>query len=82
MPPSLILACIWALAANVLAMWPSRDNHWRLAYVLIATGIPILGYVTYQTGPWMGLAVLIAAMSMLRWPMIYLWRWLRQPRRG
>jgi hypothetical protein len=82
MPGSLILACIWAIFANLLAMTPSRDNHWRLAYGLIALGIPILGYVTYQTGPWMGLVVLIAAMSMLRWPMIYLWRWVRHPRRG
>lgn len=74
---SLILACLWALAANLLAMMPSRDNHWRRAYALIAVGIPILGYVTYQNGPWWGLAVLVAAMSILRWPVIYLGRWLR-----
>ncbi|MGR3408024.1 DUF2484 family protein, partial [Roseovarius indicus] len=43
----------------------------------IAAGIPILGYVTYQNGPWWGLAVLVAAMSILRWPVIYLGRWLR-----
>lgn len=72
---SLILACIWALLANVLAMLPSRDNHSRRAYVLIAVGIPILGYVTYQNGPWWGLAVLLAGMSVLRWPVIYLSRW-------
>ncbi|MEM7732210.1 MAG: DUF2484 family protein [Pseudomonadota bacterium] len=72
---SLILACLWALLANVLAMLPSRDNHWRRAYVLIAVGIPILGYVTYQNGPWWGIAVLMAGMSVLRWPVIYLTRW-------
>ena len=75
---SLILAAIWAIAANVLAMTPSKDNHWRRAYVLIAVGIPILGYVTYENGPWYGLAVLLAGMSVLRWPLIYLTRWLRQ----
>ena len=72
---SLILACFWALAANFLAMLPSRDNHWRRAYGLIAIGIPILGYVTYQNGPWWGLAVLVGGMSVLRWPVIYLSRW-------
>ncbi|MEL7281702.1 MAG: DUF2484 family protein [Pseudomonadota bacterium] len=77
MNTSLMLACLWALTANVLAMLPSRDNHWRRAYVLIAVGIPILGYVTYQNGPWWGLAVLLAGMSLLRWPAIYLSRWLR-----
>ena len=76
MPLSLILAFLWAVSANLLAMFPSRDNHWRLAYVLIAAGIPILGFVTYETGPWIGLLCLIGAMSLLRWPVIYMWRWL------
>ncbi|PCJ10493.1 MAG: hypothetical protein COB16_00280 [Rhodobacteraceae bacterium] len=75
---SLILAALWALSANVLAIIPSRDNHWRRAYVLIALGIPLLGYVTYENGPWWGLAVLVAGMSVLRWPVIYLGRWLRR----
>ena len=74
---SIILACLWALTANVLAMLPSRDNHWRNAYVLIAIGIPILGYVTWQHGPWVGLLVLAAGMSVLRWPVIYLSRWIK-----
>ncbi len=80
MPASLILASIWALAANLLAMTPSRDNHWGAAYALIAVGIPIVGYVTWQNGPWIGLFCLVAAMSILRWPAVYLWRWLRGPR--
>lgn len=75
---SLILACLWALAANLLAMTPSKDNHWRRAYVLIGIGIPLVGYVTYQNGPWVGLLVLVAGMSLLRWPVIYLGRWLRR----
>lgn len=77
---SLILACLWAVVANLLAMLPSRDNHWRLAYGLIGSGIPLLGFVTLQNGPWIGLLVLGAGMSVLRWPVIYLSRWLR--RRG
>ncbi|MEY8800983.1 DUF2484 family protein [Leisingera sp. XS_AS12] len=80
---SLTLAAVWALAANVLAVLPSRDNHWRRAYALIALGIPLLGYVTYENGPWWGLAVLAAGMSVLRWPVIYFGRWLAQRwRRG
>lgn len=75
---SLILACIWIVAASVLAMVPSRDNHWRRAYVLISIGIPLLGYVTWQNGPWVGLAALAAGMSVLRWPLIYLGRWVKR----
>lgn len=75
---SLILACIWALVANVLAMTPSRDHHWRNAYILVAVGIPILGYIVVQHGPWLGLLVLAGACSVLRWPVIYVGRWLRR----
>lgn len=75
---SLTLAFVWALAANLLAMLPSRDNLWTRAYVLIAVGIPLLGYVVYENGPWIGLAVLAAGMSVLRWPVRYLWRWIKR----
>ncbi|MGR3376159.1 DUF2484 family protein [Salipiger abyssi] len=74
---SLFLACVWAVAANVLAMLPSRDNHWRRAYLLIGSGLPLLVYVVWENGPWIGLIVLLAGMSVLRWPLRYLWRWLR-----
>ena len=75
---SLGLAFLWLIAANLLAMLPSRDAHCRNAYILIAVGIPILGYVTFQNGPLVGLLVLMAGMSVLRWPVIYLGRWLRR----
>jgi len=77
MTSSLILACLWAVIANVLAMMPSKDNHWSNAYVLIAIGIPIVGFVTWQHGPGAGLFVMVAGMSILRWPVIYLTRWIK-----
>jgi hypothetical protein len=75
---SLILACLWAVAANLAAMMPSRDNHWRRAYLLIGCGIPLVGFVTYENGPIAGLIVLAAGISLLRWPLVYLTRWLRR----
>ena len=77
---SLILALVWLVTANVVGMFPSRHNHWPLAYVLIAVGVPLLGYVTYQNGPVIGLLALVAGASILRWPLIYLWRWVRRGR--
>jgi hypothetical protein len=74
---SLVLACVWALVANVLAMTPSKDYHWRNAYILIGIGISLLGFVTWQNGPLVGLVVLVAAMSVLRWPVVYLSRWIK-----
>ncbi|MEM1351450.1 MAG: DUF2484 family protein, partial [Pseudomonadota bacterium] len=59
-------------------MTPSKDNHWRNAYALIAIGIPILGFVTWQHGPWVGMLVLAGGMSVLRWPVVYSWRWIKR----
>ncbi len=78
MTVSLILAALWALIANILAMTPSKDHHWSNAYVLIGVGIPILGFVVWQHGPWIGMLVLAAGMSVLRWPVIYLGRWIKR----
>lgn len=75
---SLTLAALWALVANLLAMLPSRDNHWTRAYVLMALGVPILGFVTWQHGVWVCLLVLLAGASLLRWPVIYLGRWCKR----
>lgn len=79
---ALVAACLWAVAATAVAMLPSRDRHWRAAYWLIAAGIPILGFVTWANGPWVGLFVLGAGASILRWPLIHLWRWLRRKLAG
>ncbi|MCR8725231.1 DUF2484 family protein [Frigidibacter sp. ROC022] len=72
----LILACVWAIAANLIGMLPSKDYHWRAAYLLIALGVPLVGWVTWTNGPWIGLIVLAAGASILRWPIWYLWRWM------
>lgn len=74
-----LIACfIWFIVANLLAMLPSQDNHWRRAYVLIAVGVPLVGWVTWVNGPLIGLLVLAAGASVLRWPLIHFGRWLRR----
>lgn len=70
----LMAVCGWFIIANLGAMLPSRDHHWWFAYGLIAVGIPLLGLVTYVAGPWVGLAILLAGASVLRWPLVALWR--------
>ncbi len=74
----LALCLVWLIAANVIAMFPSRDYHWRSAYGMIAVGVPLLGWVTYTGGPIIGMIILAAGVSILRWPVVYLWRWLRR----
>ena len=72
---SFVALCLWVVTAAGLAMFPSRDHHWRLAYVLIAVGIPLLGWLTYENGPVMGFIGLAVGISVLRWPVYYLGRW-------
>jgi Protein of unknown function (DUF2484) len=74
----LALCLVWLVAANLIGMFPSRDKHWRAAYVLIAVGVPLLGWATYEVGPVVGLLLLVAGASVLRWPLVFLWRWLRR----
>ena len=78
MNTSLILALFWLVGANVIGMFPSRKKHWPAAYMLIAVGVPLLGYVIYENGPVIGLVVLLGAASILRWPLVYLWRRIRR----
>lgn len=77
MSASLILACIWCVLANVIAMFPSKKKHWPAAYVLISFGIPLVGFVAWENGIWVGIVVLAAGASILRWPVLYLLRWLK-----
>jgi hypothetical protein len=75
---SLTLAFLWVIVACVGAMFPSKRHHWPLAYVLMAVGAPLLVYVAYENGPWVAIAVFLAGVSILRWPVRYLWRWAKR----
>lgn len=74
---SLILSFVWLVLANVIAMFPSKKKHWPAAYVLMTFGIPLLGFVFWQNGIWIGLAILLAAASVLRWPVLFFARWVK-----
>ena len=78
MPLSLGLACLWFVVAGAITLFPSKKNHWPAAYVLITIGAPLLVWVFIENGLWIGLAVLAGGMSILRWPVIYLVRWLKR----
>lgn len=75
---SLTFALAWCVLANVIGMFPSRHKHWPQAYALIAVGLPLLGWVFWQNGLLIGSLVLLAAASILRWPVRFLLRWLRR----
>jgi hypothetical protein len=78
MTPSLLCAALWLVAANVMAMIPSKDNLWQRAYLLIAGGHSAVGLGDLSKRAWVGLLALAAGMSVLRWPVIYLTRWAKR----
>ncbi len=77
MTPPALAALVWLLAANVIALLPSRDHHWTNAYVLIAIGLPLAVWVGLSHGPLWAALFVAGGASVLRWPLIYLGRWLR-----
>ena len=78
MTPSFITALVWLVLANIIGMLPSRHQHWPSAYVLMTIGLPLLGWVFWENGALVGLLVLAAAASILRWPVRYFVRWLKR----
>ena len=73
----LIAGLLWLITANVIAMFPSRDHHWRNAYKLMAVGVPLTFWLGQTQGPWVAVIFLACAASILRWPLYFAWKWLR-----
>lgn len=70
------IGCLWLIVANVIGMFPSRNHHWRNAYMLSAVGLPLLVWIGWASGLVIAAIFLVAGASVLRWPVIYLGRWL------
>jgi len=75
---SFVAALVWMVVVNLRAMFPSKDHHWTFAYVMIALGVPILVWVYLDHGLLLAAVLLLGAMWVMRWPVIYLTRWLRR----
>ncbi|NRB01212.1 MAG: DUF2484 family protein [Rhodobacteraceae bacterium] len=75
---SLFGVFVWIIVANVAAFFPSKRAHWPTAYALISVGLPLLVWVYVENGLLVTLLCLAAGMSILRWPVRYLIRWVRR----
>lgn len=69
-----ILAGLWFVCALALRSRVQAGIGW----ILVLTGIPMLGLVTWQVGPLCGFAALAVASILLRTPL----RHMREPARG
>lgn len=78
MNPQIMAICLWVVLAFVMAMFPSKDNHWRRAYILMAIGAPLLIWIIWSGGIWYGIVFAVVAASVFRWPLLFFYRWLRK----
>ncbi|MCH2167111.1 MAG: DUF2484 family protein [Oceanicola sp.] len=78
----MVFVCLWVICAAALSAFPSKKQHWPLAYGLIAVGIPILIYVWLSEGTMAAVFALCVGALVLRWPVIYLWRWTKRQVQG
>ena len=74
----LVLIGLWVVLAFVMAAVPSTDNHWRRAYILIGVGLPIIVWITLNNGILMGALGFIIGGLVLRWPVYFLWQWIKR----
>ncbi len=74
---AMVAAFGWLIVANLIAMTPSKDYHWSNAYKLIAVFIPIFIWVAMTNGFLWAAAFALGASSVLRYPVLYFWRWVR-----
>ena len=64
----IVMACLWLIAANLAAMLPTRDDQRSCANCLVVIGVPLLGWATFALGPVVGVSLMAAGASALRWP--------------
>ncbi len=67
---ALIIACLWVLAATVTAMLPMRRQY-APGITLLVIAPFLIGWLAWTHGAWIGVAALVAFLSMFRNPLIY-----------
>lgn len=77
MSSSVILACLWVLAATLTAFLPLRYQMIPGGLLLVTAPL-ILGFLAFQHGIWIFLLGLAGFLSIFRRPLGHLWWRLRR----
>ena len=65
-----ILACLWVLAATLVAFLPMRHQYIPGGALLLTAPI-LLVILSRQVSPWLALAGVVAVVSMFRRPLLF-----------
>lgn len=66
----IILACLWVVAATVVAFLPMRFQYIPGGLLLLAAPI-LLVIIAREVNPWLALVGVLAVLSMFRRPLLY-----------
>ncbi len=68
---AVVLACLWVLAATLVAMLPMR---WQIlpGLALLAAAVPLIWRLGAEYGVWLAALALLALLSMFRRPLRHL----------
>ncbi|CTQ50236.1 DUF2484 family protein [Jannaschia donghaensis] len=72
-----IALCLWVVVAWLLQVVLTAKQSWPAAYGLIVLGVPIVIWLTWSGGWVWGTVGAAVMLLVLRWPVIYLGRWIR-----
>jgi hypothetical protein len=73
MNASLLLGCLWVVAATIVALLPMKHQYVPGVTLLVAAPF-LIGWLAWDYGWWVGILGLLAFVSMFRNPLIYLYR--------
>lgn len=73
MTPSLVIGCLWVIAAAIVAMLPMKRQYVPGVTLLCAAPLLII-WLGIDYGVWVGLIGLFAFVSMFRNPLRYFWQ--------
>lgn len=66
---TIVLCSVWVIVANVLGAVQRSSKNLLFPLVLVISGIPLLGLLTWHFGPLAGFVAFGAGAVVLRWPL-------------
>lgn len=77
----MILALLWIIVASVIALLPWKIHKPCAVFFLIPTALLLIPLVYATDGPLVGTLFLLGVMSILRWPVYFLGKFLSEKTR-
>lgn len=68
---AVLVAAVWALAVNLVAMLPHNRLHFTLGGILLLCFPVVLWFIGQAFGGWAVFAIVLVGLSLYRLPLVY-----------